>query len=49
MNKPIGIFDSGIGGVTVLREIIKILPNEEYIYYSDSLYNPYGDRKQKEI
>lgn len=49
MNKPIGIFDSGIGGVTVLREIIKILPNEEYIYYSDSLYNPYGDRTQKEI
>lgn len=45
----IGIFDSGIGGITVLKEIIKILPKENYIYFSDSLYNPYGDKKQKEI
>ncbi len=45
----IGIFDSGIGGVTVLREIIKILPNENYIYYSDSKNNPYGDKTKKEI
>lgn len=45
----IGIFDSGIGGVTVLREIIKILPNENYIYYSDSKNNPYGDKKKEEI
>lgn len=45
----IGVFDSGIGGVTVLKEIIKILPNEQYIYYSDSIHNPYGDRKEKEI
>ena len=36
-NNKIGIFDSGIGGVTVLKEIIKILPNENYIYYSDSI------------
>ena len=43
---PIGIFDSGIGGVTVLREIIKVLPNENYIYYSDSRNNPYGDKKK---
>ena len=51
MNKEssIGIFDSGIGGVTVLKEIIKILPNENYIYYSDSKNNPYGDKTQKEI
>lgn len=47
--KNIGIFDSGIGGVTVLREIIKILPNENYIYYSDSKNNPYGDKKVEEI
>ena len=45
----IGIFDSGIGGVTVLREIIKILPNENYIYYSDSINNPYGDKTDEEI
>lgn len=51
MNKSgkIGIFDSGIGGVTVLREIVKILPNENYIYYSDSKNNPYGDKTDEEI
>lgn len=48
-NQKIGIFDSGIGGVTVLKEIVKILPNEDYIYYSDSINNPYGDKKDKEI
>ena len=48
-NGKIGIFDSGIGGVTVLREIIKILPEEDYIYYSDSKNNPYGDRSEEEI
>lgn len=45
----IGIFDSGIGGVTVLKEIIKIFPNENYIYYSDSKNNPYGDKSDEEI
>ena len=48
-NNKIGIFDSGIGGVTVLKEIIKILPNENYIYYSDSKNNPYGDKTDEEI
>lgn len=47
--KNIGVFDSGIGGVTVLKEIVKILPNENYIYYSDSSNNPYGDKSDKEI
>lgn len=45
----IGIFDSGIGGVTVLKEILKILPCEDYIYYSDSKNNPYGDKCECEI
>lgn len=48
-NGKIGVFDSGIGGVTVLREIIKILPKENYIYYSDSKNNPYGDKTDAEI
>lgn len=48
-NNKIGIFDSGIGGVTVLKEIIKILPNENYIYYSDSQNNPYGDKTDEEL
>ena len=48
-NEAIGIFDSGIGGATVLKEILKILPNENYIYYSDSRNNPYGDKSDKQI
>ena len=48
-NGKIGIFDSGIGGITVLKEIIKILPNENYIYYSDSKNNPYGNKTDEEI
>lgn len=45
----IGIFDSGIGGVTVLNEILKIMPNYYYVYYSDSFNNPYGDKTEKEL
>ena len=48
-NEAIGVFDSGIGGVTVLKEIINILPNEKYIYYSDSKNNPYGDKSDQQI
>ena len=48
-SSPIGIFDSGIGGVTVLREIINLLPNEKFIYFSDSKNNPYGDKEDYEI
>lgn len=51
MNKKgkIGVFDSGIGGVTVLREMIKVLPEENYSYYSDSKNNPYGDKTTEEV
>ena len=45
----IGIFDSGIGGVTVLKEILKVMPNEDYLYLSDSKNNPYGDKNSSEI
>lgn len=45
----IGVFDSGIGGVTVLGELIKELPEENYIYYSDSKNNPYGDKTDEEV
>ncbi len=48
MNK-IGVFDSGIGGITTLKEIIKILPKEEYIYYADSKNNPYGTKDYNEL
>lgn len=45
----IGIFDSGIGGVTVLKELVKKLPKEDYLYYSDSINNPYGDKSEKQL
>ena len=41
---PIGVFDSGVGGVSVLREIRRELPAEDLIYLADSEYTPYGDR-----
>lgn len=43
-SSPIGIFDSGIGGLSVLNEIRRLLPQENIIYYSDSKYAPYGNR-----
>ena len=48
-NNPIGIFDSGIGGLTVLKEYMKILPNEDYIYYADTANLPYGDKNKEQI
>lgn len=46
MNKPIGIFDSGFGGITVLKEIRKILPNEDIIYFGDVGRAPYGSKSE---
>lgn len=47
-NKPIGFFDSGIGGISVLKEAIKLLPNENYIYFGDSSNAPYGTKEVHE-
>ena len=46
---PIGFLDSGIGGVSVLRQAVKLLPNERYFFFSDCLNNPYGDKADGEI
>ncbi|MCK5682631.1 glutamate racemase [bacterium] len=48
-NKPIGIFDSGIGGLTVLKELIKILPDEDFIYFGDTARVPYGGKSPELI
>jgi glutamate racemase len=45
----IGIFDSGVGGLSVWLEIIKLLPNEPIIYFGDSSYCPYGRKSKEEI
>jgi len=48
-NNPIGIFDSGIGGLTVVKEIIRQLPNESIIYLGDTARVPYGTRSNEVI
>lgn len=45
---PIGFFDSGVGGISILKEAVKIMPNENYIYFGDSKNAPYGGRPIEE-
>lgn len=45
----IGVFDSGVGGLFVLKELLKIHPNNEYYYYGDTLHMPYGNKDLKEL
>lgn len=46
---PIGVFDSGLGGISVLRELVREMPGENYIYYGDSANAPYGVKTHSEI
>ena len=48
-NSPIALFDSGVGGLTVLNKLKKILPDESYVYYGDTLHMPYGDKTKSEL
>lgn len=48
-NRPIGVFDSGLGGLTAVRELKKVLPNENIIYFGDTGRVPYGGRSPKTI
>jgi len=48
-NQPIGIFDSGVGGLTVAQAIKQILPNESLIYFGDTAHLPYGDKSAEAI
>ncbi len=48
-DRPIGVFDSGMGGISVLKELKSIMPNEDYIYFGDSLYAPYGTKNKEAI
>ena len=48
-NRPIGFFDSGVGGLSVMREALKIMPNEDYIYFGDSKNAPYGIKSAEEV
>ena len=48
-NRAIGMFDSGCGGLTVLKQYTKIMPNENFIYYGDTAHLPYGDKSPEKI
>lgn len=48
-SRPIGFFDSGFGGASVLAEALVMLPNEDYIYFGDNANAPYGDRPDEDI
>jgi len=48
-NNPIGVFDSGIGGLTVVRELMHILPGENIVYFGDTARVPYGTKSEKTI
>ncbi|MDD3521174.1 MAG: glutamate racemase [Actinomycetota bacterium] len=47
--RPIGVFDSGLGGITVLKEIINLVPNENIIYFGDTARFPYGPRELSQV
>jgi glutamate racemase len=48
-HQPVGVFDSGVGGLTVLHELLVSLPAEDYLYLGDTARFPYGDRTQDEL
>ena len=48
-NRPIGIFDSGVGAFSVLNKLVEVMPNENYIYFGDSGHNPYGQKTVEEL
>ena len=47
--RPIGVFDSGVGGISVLAELVQLMPNEHFIYYGDSANAPYGTKSLDEV
>ncbi len=47
--QPIGVFDSGVGGISVLKKLTDLLPNENFIYFGDSANAPYGTKTDKEV
>lgn len=46
---PIAVFDSGMGGISVLKEMVRLMPNEDFIYFGDSKHAPYGTKTLEEV
>lgn len=49
LSAPIGVFDSGVGGLSVLRQLLRLLPHENIVYLADTAYAPYGERSSTQI
>ena len=45
----IAVFDSGVGGISVLRHLLRLMPGERFLYYGDSANAPYGTRSREEV
>ena len=45
---PVGVFDSGVGGISVLAEMRRVLPREDFIFYGDTAHAPYGTKRPEE-
>lgn len=48
-SRPIGVFDSGLGGLTILKALKDLLPNEQFIYYGDTAHLPYGEKSESAL
>ena len=48
-NAPVAVFDSGVGGISVLRELMALCPGEDYLYFGDSANAPYGEKSTEEV
>ncbi|HEX9696484.1 MAG TPA: glutamate racemase, partial [Actinomycetota bacterium] len=48
-SRPIGVFDSGVGGLTIVRGLIELMPDEQILYYGDTARYPYGPRSRDEV
>ena len=46
IEKAIGVFDSGLGGISVLKELRRWMPKERYLYFGDSAFAPYGEKER---
>ena len=49
IHDPIGVFDSGVGGISVLRHLVALMPQERFLYYGDSANAPYGTKTTEQV
>ena len=49
IHNPIGVFDSGVGGISVLRHLVRLLPEERFLYFGDSANAPYGTKTKEQV